>query len=78
LNSKSTLDFAVHVGDRSRPAARCAWFSLPLLTWTVLLLAGALAGLVGGIQVSGLDHRLIEGFCSTSASKLRRLHCWVP
>src|SRR5207244_2282579 len=35
---------------------------LPFLTWSVMLLAGALAGLAGGIELLGLHHRLIEGF----------------
>ena len=34
-----------------------------------MLLAGALAGLAGGIEVLGLHHRLIEG--SRSVSDLR-------
>ena len=32
------------------------------ITWGVMLLAGALAGLAGGIEVLGMHHRLIEGF----------------
>ena len=59
---RTRFGFAVRVAGRSRPAARYAGFSLPVLTWSVMLLAGALAGLAGGIQVLGLDHRLIEGF----------------
>ena len=59
---RTRFGFAVRVAGRSRPAARYAGFSLPILTWSVMLLAGALAGLAGGIQVLGLDHRLIEGF----------------
>ena len=32
------------------------------ITWGVMLLAGALAGLAGGVEVLGVHHRLIEGF----------------
>jgi general nucleoside transport system permease protein len=54
--------FALRVAGNSRPAATYAGFALPLLTWRVMLLAGALAGLAGGIEVLGLHRRLIEGF----------------
>ncbi len=54
--------FALRVAGSSRPAATYAGFSLPRLTWGVMLLAGALAGLAGGIEVLGVHHRLIEGF----------------
>ena len=35
---------------------------LPRITWGVMLIAGALAGLAGGVEVLGVHHRLIEGF----------------
>ncbi len=54
--------FAVRVAGQSRPAAAYAGFSMPAMTWGVMLLAGALAGLAGGVEVLGVHHRLIEGF----------------
>jgi simple sugar transport system permease protein len=54
--------FALRVAGSSRKAAAYAGFSLPAITWGVMLLAGALAGLAGGIEVVGVHHRLIEGF----------------
>jgi simple sugar transport system permease protein len=59
---RTRFGFALRVAGNSRPAATYAGFSLPLLTWSVMLLAGALAGLAGGIEVLGLHRRLIEGF----------------
>lgn len=59
---RTRFGFALRVAGNSRPAAIYAGFSLPLLTWSVMLLAGALAGLAGGIEVLGLHRRLIEGF----------------
>jgi simple sugar transport system permease protein len=59
---RTPFGFALRVAGRSRPAAAYAGFSLPLLTWSVMLLAGALAGLAGGIEVLGVHRRLIEGF----------------
>lgn len=54
--------FALRASGDSRQAATYAGFRLPLLTWSVMLLAGALAGLAGSIEILGLHHRLIEGF----------------
>ena len=54
--------FALRVAGTSRRAAAYAGFSLDRLTWSVMLLAGALAGLAGGLEVMGIHHRLIEGF----------------
>jgi ABC-type uncharacterized transport system permease subunit len=59
---RTPFGFAVRVAGNSRPAAAYAGFLLPFLTWSVMLLAGALAGLAGGIELLGLHHRLIEGF----------------
>lgn len=56
--------FALRVAGRSRPAAAYAGFSLSALTWSAMLIAGALAGLAGGAEVLGVHHRLIEGFSS--------------
>lgn len=54
--------FSLRVAGSARPAAAYAGFSLPAVTWGVMLLAGALAGLAGGVEVLGVHHRLIEGF----------------
>jgi simple sugar transport system permease protein len=59
---RTRFGFALRVAGSSRPAAAYAGFSLPRLTWGVMLTAGALAGLAGGIEVLGVHHRLIEGF----------------
>jgi len=54
--------FALRVFGSSRPAALYAGFSPAATTFTVMLLAGGLAGLAGGIEVLGIHYRLIEGF----------------
>ncbi len=59
---RTPFGFALRVAGSSRRAAAYAGFSMHGLTWGVMLLAGALAGLAGGIEVLGLHHRLIEGF----------------
>ena len=59
---KTPFGFAIRVTGRSRPAAAYAGFSTAAVTWGVMLTAGCLAGLAGGVEVLGLHHRLIEGF----------------
>jgi general nucleoside transport system permease protein len=59
---RTPFGFAVRVAGSSRRAAAYAGFSIPRITWGVMLLAGALAGLAGGVEVLGVHHRLIEGF----------------
>ena len=59
---RTRFGFAVRVAGRSRLAAAYAGFSLWRLTWGVMLPAGALAGLAGGVEVLGVHRRLIEGF----------------
>jgi ABC-type uncharacterized transport system permease subunit len=59
---RTRFGFALRVVGASRPAAAYAGFSLSRLTWSVMLLAGALAGLAGAVEVLGVHRRLIEGF----------------
>ncbi|MBV9289311.1 MAG: ABC transporter permease [Hyphomicrobiales bacterium] len=61
---RTPFGFSIRVAGYSRRAAAYAGFSMPLITWGVMLLAGALAGLAGGVEVLGVHHRLIEGFSS--------------
>jgi ABC-type uncharacterized transport system permease subunit len=61
---KTPFGFALRVAGSSRRALAYAGFSVPALTWATMLIAGALAGLGGGVEVLGLHHRLIEGFSS--------------
>jgi ABC-type uncharacterized transport system permease subunit len=59
---RTPFGFALRVAGSSRQAAAYAGFSLSGLTWGVMLTAGALAGLAGGVEVLGVHRRLIEGF----------------
>jgi general nucleoside transport system permease protein len=59
---RTPFGFALRVVGSSRPAGAYAGFSISAITWAVMLLAGALAGLAGGVEVLGVHHRLIEGF----------------
>jgi simple sugar transport system permease protein len=59
---RTPFGFALRVSGASRRAAAYAGFSLSAITWGVMTLAGALAGLAGGVEVLGIHHRLIDGF----------------
>lgn len=59
---RTRFGFALRVAGSSRRAAAYAGFSLAGVTWGVMLIAGALAGLAGGVEVLGVHRRLIEGF----------------
>jgi general nucleoside transport system permease protein len=59
---RTPFGFSLRVAGYSRRAAAYAGFSMQGITWGVMLIAGALAGLAGGVEVLGIHHRLIEGF----------------
>lgn len=59
---RTRFGFALRVAGSSRLAAAYAGFSAIRLIWGAMLLAGALAGIAGGIEVLGVQRRLIEGF----------------
>ena len=59
---RTRFGFALRVAGSSRRAAAYAGFSVGRLTWGAMLLAGALAGLAGAVEVLGVHRRLIDGF----------------
>jgi general nucleoside transport system permease protein len=59
---RTPFGFSLRVAGHSRRAAAYAGFSMPRITWGVMLIAGALASLAGCVEVLGVHHRLIEGF----------------
>ncbi|WP_166657145.1 ABC transporter permease [Azorhizobium sp. AG788] len=59
---RTTFGFRLRVMGASRPAAAYVGLSTARSTSAVMAIAGALAGLAGGIEVSGVHNRLIEGF----------------
>lgn len=59
---RTTFGFRLRVLGASRPAATYVGLSAARSTALVMAIAGALAGLAGGIEVSGVHNRLIEGF----------------
>jgi simple sugar transport system permease protein len=59
---RTPFGFRLRLLGSSRSAARYAGVSAGRAILEVMLIAGALAGLAGGIEVLGVHYRLIEGF----------------
>lgn len=59
---RTTFGFRLRVMGASAPAAAYVGISLTRCTFGVMAIAGALAGIAGGIEVIGVHYRLIEGF----------------
>jgi len=62
LLRRTRFGFGLRVLGASRPAARYAGFREKWLVAAAMLIAGALAGLGGAVEVLGQRHRLVEGF----------------
>ena len=59
---RTPFGFSLRVAGASPRAAAYAGFSRARTTGSVMGIAGALAGLAGGVEVLGVHHRLIDGF----------------
>lgn len=59
---RTTFGFRLRLLGASHAAANYAGVSYSQCTFAVMLIAGALAGITGGIEIMGVHYRLIEGF----------------
>ena len=59
---RTPFGFGLRLIGASQPAARYAGVSFARSMLLVMLLAGALAGSAGGVEVLGVQYRLIDGF----------------
>ena len=59
---RTRLGFGLRILGQSRSAALYAGYRAPALVAIAMLIAGALAGLAGGIEMLGLHRRLVEDF----------------
>ncbi|NNE72815.1 MAG: ABC transporter permease [Acidimicrobiales bacterium] len=59
--ARSAWGYELRVAGSSADAARYAGISLKAKIFTVLVLSGAIAGLAGGIELTGSSSRLVEG-----------------
>jgi simple sugar transport system permease protein len=59
---RTTLGYRIRAVGQNRDAARYAGISVPRYLALSLILSGALAGLAGAVEVTGVTHRMVEGF----------------
>lgn len=59
---RTTLGYRIRAVGLSRDAALYAGISVPRYLTMALALSGALAGLAGAVEVTGVPHRMVEGF----------------
>lgn len=59
--SRSKWGYELRIAGSSAKAAEYVGISLRIKVFTVLLLSGAIAGLAGGIELSGNSTRIVEG-----------------
>ncbi len=59
---RTTLGYRIRAVGLSKDAARYAGISVPRYLTLALILSGGLAGLAGSVEVTGVTHRMVEGF----------------
>jgi simple sugar transport system permease protein len=59
---RTTLGFRIRAVGQNRDASRYAGISVPRYLMLGIVLSGALAGLAGAVEVTGITHRVVEGF----------------
>ncbi len=59
---RTTLGYRIRAVGINRDAARYAGISVPRYLTLAFILSGALAGLAGAVEVTGVTHRMVEGF----------------
>ena len=59
---RTTLGYRIRAVGLSRDAAKYAGIAVPRYVALALVLSGGLAGLAGAVEVTGVTHRMVEGF----------------
>ncbi len=59
---RTPVGYRIRAVGQNRDASRYAGISVPFYVTLALALSGALAGLAGAVEVTGLTHRMVEGF----------------
>ena len=59
---RTTLGYRIRAVGINRDAARYAGISVPRYLTLAFILSGGLAGLAGAVEVTGVTHRMVEGF----------------
>lgn len=64
LMTRTRLGFEITLLGKNPKATRLAGVSAPKLTVISMVIAGAFAGLAGGVQISGVSHQLMDSFAN--------------
>lgn len=59
---RTTIGYKIRAVGLNKAAARYAGISVPLYVLLSLVLSGGLAGLAGAVELTGITHRMVEGF----------------
>ncbi len=59
---RTPLGYRIRAVGQSRAASLYAGISVPTYLTLALILSGGLAGLAGAVEVTGVTHRMVEGF----------------
>lgn len=59
---RTTLGYRIRAVGLNKAASRYAGISVPRYLLLALVLSGGLAGLAGAVEVTGITHRMVEGF----------------
>jgi ABC-type uncharacterized transport system permease subunit len=59
---RTTIGYRIRAVGQNKDASRYAGISVPRYLMLGLMLSGGLAGLAGAVEVTGITHRMVEGF----------------
>ncbi len=59
---RTPLGYRIRAVGLNKDASRYAGISVPLYVMLALVLSGGLAGLAGAVELTGINHRMVEGF----------------
>ncbi|MEO8398114.1 MAG: ABC transporter permease [Chloroflexota bacterium] len=59
---RTTIGYRIRAVGLNKDASRYAGISVPRYVMLALVLSGGLAGLAGAIELTGINHRVVEGF----------------
>lgn len=59
---RTTIGYRIRAVGQNQDASRYAGISVPRYLMLALVLSGGLAGLAGAIELTGITHRVVEGF----------------
>jgi simple sugar transport system permease protein len=59
---RTTIGYKIRAVGENQNASRYAGISVPRFLMLSLVLSGGLAGLAGAVELTGITHRVVEGF----------------